>query len=197
MSINDSKSLRILATLPDTFKSRIPTVYAVDTFCRDIHSILYLRDGGTMIDGLLFIDSRLVLPGDPLIKLQLISQSRLIEHQAAPTHHNPWKATRANKFGQEATLLPSVSAPAAPDAKMDKHPSFSTTTRMGCSNSNLLGPSVNDQPLKILRSNSKPSGAQNNLHTPVHQDSVPPSCSLPLLRPLIHQRLNWFFPSAT
>ncbi|OAV87937.1 hypothetical protein PTTG_29227 [Puccinia triticina 1-1 BBBD Race 1] len=62
----------ILAYITAQVKQRLLTGYATDTSIQELQRFLCLRGTCVEIDGLLFVEDRVVIPADPTLRLQLI-----------------------------------------------------------------------------------------------------------------------------
>ncbi|OAV90439.1 hypothetical protein PTTG_03953, partial [Puccinia triticina 1-1 BBBD Race 1] len=73
MATEQPRFPKILASLSDHLKRRILSGYAVDSCCRMLRSAIHRHKEGRLIEGLMFIEGRLVIPADPVIRLNLIA----------------------------------------------------------------------------------------------------------------------------
>ncbi|OAV85923.1 hypothetical protein PTTG_30192, partial [Puccinia triticina 1-1 BBBD Race 1] len=62
----------VLAYITDQIKQRLLTGYAADTIFAELQRVLRSRGNCVEIDGLFFVANRVVIPADPVLRLQLI-----------------------------------------------------------------------------------------------------------------------------
>ncbi|POW11484.1 hypothetical protein PSTT_05277 [Puccinia striiformis] len=63
--------------IADSLKKRVIAGYAGDPYCLSLRKVLPLRDDCVEVDDLLFVDTRLVIPSDPLLRHELITEAHI------------------------------------------------------------------------------------------------------------------------